>query len=116
MSKDRIADPNELRVLANDIEGRCMGEITTTPLNEYERIIVKQNAQHRRTMLSVVLVLRACADRIEAAERPTVEDGLRRIAERHGIVYDPRMTFGEFALAIAVRQAPRDTQPAPESA
>ncbi len=40
------------------------------------------------------------------AEDGGIEARLRRIAEQCGIVYDERMTFAEFALAVEARRRP----------
>ena len=42
--------------------------------------------------------------------RPTVEAKLRAIAKRHGITYDPEMTFAAFARVVAARLDGRGVQ------
>lgn len=44
------------------------------------------------------------------ARRDVVLERLRRLAEDAGIVFDPEMTFAEFALAIETRREKRDTE------
>jgi hypothetical protein len=98
------AEPQRVRALARGLEEIALKPVPAN-LSGLSAVVAAAEAQLNGSLLSIVVVLRECADRIEVAESGgRIEARLRAVADELGITYDGDMTLAEFCIAVEARR------------